>query len=172
MLSSRRKRKANFGKLRRIYVNKHYELLKEKEAKNQLYLICQDTGLDGGEYLELKRKLEEKGGSLIKFMNKHSYFSNLSKLFGGGTLVVEWDVGKNFVEKKEFLEKNGCVVLCVLNENKFHYSSELIKLKEEVEKKKDKLIRCLKSRFNRIYKIKAKWYANLSSIKEKSKEKN
>jgi hypothetical protein len=167
----RRKKKAKFSVVRRIYVNKHYQLLKKKECENELYIICQDPGLDDLEYLKLKEGVKKKGGKLFKFMNKHGSFSNISKLFGGGTYCVEWS-RERFEEKKNYLEKEGCIVLCVLHGNKFHYSSEIIELERDLEKKKKRILKSLKTKMLKMYKLKWKRDANITSINKISKETN
>lgn len=164
--------KAKFVEVRRIYVNKYYELLRKEERGEEVYMICQDTGLDSVEYLELKKELKEKGGSLFKFMNQHSSFANLWELFGGGTFCIEWGGLEEFEKKKDFLEKRGCIVLCVLNGNKFHYSSDLVGLNEKVLDRSKRLVLTLKKEVKRLYKIKWRIYANLSSIKKASAKKD
>lgn len=164
--------KAKFVEVRRIYVNKYYELLRKKEKREEVYMICQDTGLDSAEYLDLKKELKEKGGHLFKFMNQHSSFANLWELFGGGTFCIEWGGLEEFGKKKDFLEKRGCIVLCVLNGNRFHYSSDLVELNEKVLDKSKKLVVKLKKEVRKLYQIKWRLYANLSSIKEASAKKS
>jgi hypothetical protein len=165
----RRKKKAKFAVVRRIYVNQHYQLLKKKELENELYIICQDPGLDDLEYLKLKEGVKERGGRLFKFMNKHGSFSNISKLFGGGTYCVEWS-GERFEEKKDYLEKEGCIVLCVLHGNKFHYSSEIIELEKGLVKKKKRIVKSLRMKILRIYSLKWKRDAYITSIKKISEK--
>lgn len=162
------RRRAKFVEVRRIYVNKYYELLWKEESKEEVYLVCQDTGLDNQEYLELKMDLKEKGGSLFKFMNQHSDFANLSDIFGGGTFCVEWGGLEKFEEKQNYLGEKGCIVLCVLNGNKIHYNSEVIDLNKRVYEKKRRVIKELRKKMRELYQIKWKWNANLSSIKKVS----
>lgn len=177
MLSKARKKKDQVGVVRRKYVNRNYELLFAKEQNDDLLMVCQDPGLDSEDYLNLKEKTRELDGEVFKLNNKVGTFSNLFSIFGGGSLCVEWGKFKgirNYKKKADFLDEQGCKILAVLHQNRFHYNSQIITQWTTNLKKKVNLVRGLNKKLKLFLllkkKLRLKIYAYISSIKKKSEK--
>jgi hypothetical protein len=177
MLSKARRKKNQAGVVRRKYVNRNYELLFTKELNDDLLMVCQDPGLDSEDYLKLKEKTRGVNGEVFKLNNKVGVFSNLFRIFGGGSLCVEWGKFKNienYKKKADFLDEQGCKILAVLHQNRFHYNSEVIKQWKTSLQKKVNLVRGLNKRLKLFLLLKKKLrlriYAYISPIEKKSKK--
>ena len=165
---------------RRYVAESLYQLLFSNNKSNSFFLACQELGLDGKEYLELKRRISNDGGELIRVNNKDFDLGKLKGLFAGTTLWILFPSKPSLVkykELKDLLDEYSCVILFIIHQNQLHYEEHFLNVCELGEKKKQYCLKKLVNRKNVGLVVKKWWvkkwfelkrYADITSVKKES----
>lgn len=168
----------SFRVKRRSFVHLLYWMLKEKKG---FFLVVQEMDLEEEVYLNWKKKAKESGGFLSRWAKEELDLERFSFLFGGRSFSIfwpEWIGIESYREWKKELEEKNTFILCVLYKGFFLYEEELLSLLQGKAGKKKNLCLGLKKFPLKLMSLskkkiflwaKLKRYANITSIKEKSK---